>query len=110
MALDDRLEQCLTTSKSKMSQKSLSAQIWVKQAKVGSKISFFFIFSSLVHWFFFITALGDRLEQCLITRRGKICQKLLSDPNWVKWAKIGPKFSFFVIFINFDPLVFLEIS
>ena len=42
MALDDRLEQCLTTSKSKMSQKSLSAQIWVKQAKVGSKISFLF--------------------------------------------------------------------
>ena len=48
MALDDRLEQCLTTSKSKMSQKSLSAQIWVKQAKVGSKISFF-LFSQV--WF-----------------------------------------------------------
>ena len=87
----------------------LWAQIWVKQAKVGSKISFF-IFSSLVHWFFFIIALGDRLEQCLVTSRGKIYQKLLGDPSWVKWTKIAPKFRFFVILINFDPLVFVEIA
>ena len=71
----------------KLSKNILQTQIWAKQAKIGSKIRGFF-FLALVHQFFFIIALDDSLERCLITSRGKTCKK-----NW--WPKFelnGPKY------------------
>ena len=54
--------------------------------------------------------MDDSLEQCLITSRGKACKK-----NW--WPKFGPnepksgpKLGFCVIFLKFDPFVFVEIA
>ena len=40
IAQDDRLEQCLTTSRGKTHEKNLWAYIWDKQAKIGSELDF----------------------------------------------------------------------
>ena len=51
LAWDDRLEQCLTISRGKAHEKKkLGAQIWTK---IGARIRFLPIFSSLVHQFSF---------------------------------------------------------
>ena len=51
IAYNDSLQQCIISSRGKTHEKNFWIQIWAKQAKIGSKISFFVIFSSLVHQF-----------------------------------------------------------
>ena len=43
------LQQCLTSSKGETHEEIFRAQIWAKRVKIGLEISFFAIFSSLVH-------------------------------------------------------------
>ena len=50
---NDSLEQCLRCSCGKTHKIVSGAQIWAKQAKIEPKISFFSIFSSLVHYYSF---------------------------------------------------------
>ena len=83
----------------------------VKQAKIVSKISFFFlIFSSFLHQLAFIIALDDSLEQYLSTSRVKACKKKLVAKSGPNGSKSGPKLVFFCIFVKFGPLVFLQIA
>ena len=60
------------------------AQIWAKQAKIRSKISFFFIhFPKFVSLVFLEVAYSDSLEHCLTTSRGKTHEKSFGVPSWV---------------------------
>ena len=45
------------------------------------------------------------MEQYLVTSRGNTYKKNLVAQIWAKWAKIGPKISFFVIDFKFGSLV-----
>ena len=45
----DTLEQCLATSRGKISKQILETQIWANRAKIRHNIRFFAIFSSLLH-------------------------------------------------------------
>ena len=49
IAYNYSLQRCVTTSGVKIHEKFFLVQIWVKSTKIGSKIKFFVIFSSLVH-------------------------------------------------------------
>ena len=49
IAQDVTLEQCLTTSRGKTHEKVFGAKILAKRAKIGTKITVFPIFSSLVN-------------------------------------------------------------
>ena len=46
---NDSLQQCLTLSKGKTYDKKFGAKVWTKQAKIGPKVRFVAVFSSLVH-------------------------------------------------------------
>ena len=60
----------------KKKKKKKRAQIWAKWARIGSKISFFFvIFSSLVYYFVLEIGCNDILEDFLTTSRGKTHEK-----------------------------------
>ena len=52
-AHNDSLRQCLASSRNKTQEKKLAAQILAKQAKISPEITFFTIFSSLVHYLYF---------------------------------------------------------
>ena len=103
---DDRLEQCLTTSRAKTRKKKFGPN----RPKPDPKFFFFVIFSSLVHQFSFKFHQDDSLEQCLTTSRGKTCKKSLGTQIQAKQTKIGPKVKFFCHFFKFNSLVFLKIS
>ena len=45
----DSLEQCVTSTKGKTYKKDFGTKLWPKRTKIRPKISFFAIFSSLVH-------------------------------------------------------------
>ena len=47
IAYSDNLQQCLTSSRGKIHEKSFWTQVWVESVKIGSKVKFFAIFSSL---------------------------------------------------------------
>ena len=85
------MEKCLLVEV-KPSKKILGAQICVKQAKIGSKISLFchfFKFGSLV---FLEMAQDDSLEHRVTPSRGKTHEKNLGG------AQIGSEIRVFVIF------------
>ena len=71
IAYNDSPWQCLTSSGSKTDEKSLEAQTWATQAKIGAEISFlghFLRFGLLV---FFDIAQDCSLERCLMSSRAK---------------------------------------
>ena len=76
----DSLQQCLTSSKSKTHKKIFGAQIWIKQAKIVPKISFFYHFLKFSCLVFFEIAYNDRLQQCLTCRQSKT-RKKSGGPN-----------------------------
>ena len=70
---------------------------------------FFLKFGSLV---LFNIAYDDSLGQCLATNRGKMYIKFIGVQIWTKRTNIGPKVVvvFFLHFLKFGLLVFLEIA
>ena len=106
--IDDSLEQCQTTSRDKTRKKKLfENQIWVKRAKIGTKIRFFAIFSSSL--VFLKIAYDDCLEQCLTTNRGKTQKENWGPHLGINDPKSGLELDFFWHFLKFGSLVFLEI-
>ena len=75
IAQDDSLEQYLTTSRGKTCKKNWGGQIWAKQTKIRSKISFFCHFLKFGSLVFLQIAQDDSLEHCLTTSRGKTCKE-----------------------------------
>ena len=102
----DSLQQCLTCSKSKTHKKFFGAQIWIKQAKIVPKISFFYHFLKFSCLVFFEIAYNDRLQQGLTCRRSKTRKKKWRSKFGPNGPKSGPKLVFFFHFLKFGLLVF----
>ena len=85
-----------------------------KGSKSGAKLGFFCHFLKIASLVFLEIVCNDSLQQCLTSSWGKIHQ----NDFWVqicakgaKGAKVRPGTSFFfVIFLRFGSLVFLEIA
>ena len=82
---------------------TVAAQIWAKQAKIGSETRLFTIFSSLVYQFFlkFHTMIACNNVQHLV--QVKPTKRNLEAQIWAKQAKIGPK-----IFLAFSEIWFFS--
>ena len=74
-------------------------QVWVKQVKIGPKIRFFIVFSSLVYFL----ENSICLEHCLTTSRDKPHEKISRALTWAK--NYG-----FCHFLKVPTLVFLDIA
>ena len=99
IAYSDNLQQCLTSSRGKIHEKSFWTQVWVESVKIGSKVKFFAIFSSLSVTF--SIGQNDSQEPCLITSRGKTHTK-----KWEpKFGPNGPKLCPVLGFLLFSSLI-----
>ena len=90
------LQQCLTSSRRKSMKKNLGPKFGPKQAKIGPKIRFSAIFSSLVHQFKLNTVIACNNFQHLV--KVKFIKKFFGAQIWVRGAKIKPETRFFAIF------------
>ena len=98
---DNTLQQCLTTSRSKIHEKKFSIQIWVKSVKIGSKIKFFCHFLKFGVLVIFSIGQNDSLEHFLITNRGETHTK-----NWEpKFGPNGPKMGPILDFLLLSSLI-----
>ena len=78
--------------------------------KLGPKQGFchFLKFGSLV---FVENAYNDSLQQCVLSSRGAIYEKISWVQIWAKGTKIGPEIRFLAgHFLRFGALVFVEIA
>ena len=105
IAYNDSLEQCLTCSRGKTHKKYFldqRGQNW----SLNQVFCHFLKFCLLI---FLETACSDSLQQCITCSRDKIHENIFWVQILSKGAKIGPETRFYH-FLNFDSLVFLEIT
>ena len=100
-AYSDSPWQCLTSSGGKTDEKSLEAQTWATQAKIGAEISFLVHFLRFGLLVFFDIAQDCSLEQCLMSSRAKTYQQWQQNCGPNKGLTDFP--AFFPNFMRFMP-------
>ena len=107
---DDSLKQCLTTSRCNTKNNGGKGVILGKRAKIGPKITFLAIFSSLVHDIFFKLHMMIAQNNVQLLREVKLTEEILADTNLGQEGQNWDQNQVFYHFLKFGSLVFPQIA